>query len=257
MVNKISDTTLASFGAGFTSTIFGHPLDLLRMRILFGNSIAFSNLNKGIKYSLIVSALKSGLTWPIQESLQKKLDVHNIEGLRAKILSGGIASALPNLIFSPFNIVRVHLLRDNSKYTPFQIAKMIYAGSGFRGFYKAISTTSIRDGSWGIVYFTSEENLRTKIKKLSPDKHQMTINFQASVYASTLATATTAWIDAVRLHLINADKVRYTSYREIFKKALAPSKANFLATSIGVIRVIISTAVSRVAFDFFNRSVNP
>lgn len=54
------------------SSILGFPLDVLRIRLLFG--VAVHNFFNGFGFTFSFTILKSGLVWPVQRNIKEALE---------------------------------------------------------------------------------------------------------------------------------------------------------------------------------------
>lgn len=246
--NSGRDKALALFTSGLLSTVVGYPLDLIRTRILFGNSVgAFTGMGKGLPYTVMLSTFKSGCVWPIQEECEKRVKTLKVEHFYAVLLSGGISNVIPTLFFSPFNVVKVHLIRDSTKQNAFTVAKNIYHTHGLGFFYKGVIVTMFKDFLWGALYFPAVDNLKDRIEKKCPELNKTVRDTSAIFIGAVWATAATSSIDAFRLHRMNEDKVQL-SFMQTLKKALALTKPNLLATLTGVTRVSMGVTIGHTAY---------
>jgi len=240
----------ALLGSGCVSTTVGFPLESLRIRLLFGNQIgATSTLGRGLVFSQSLSVIKTGCIWPLQEMINKYLAEQKVSGVYSTIISGGISNLLPNTILAPFSITKVHLMRDYKRQSWIAVSYNIYRLNGVMGFYKGNSATMLRDAAWGMIYFPAYElfnqQIRQHVPKSSIFANDMTSTFAGAVTASIL----TSWIDAIRLHMMNQDRIAHESFSKLVRCALAPTKANILSTSMGVLRVGICTSIAHTSYN--------
>lgn len=240
---------MALLGSGCLSTTVGFPLESLRVRILFGNQIgAATSLGRGLVFSQSLSIVKTGCIWPLQEVIKKYLSEQKVSGLYATFISGGISNVLPNAILAPFSITKVHLMRDYKSQSWIAVSYNIYRLSGVRGFYKGNSATMVRDAAWGMIYFPAMDVIQRKVNDVVPGAPEFVNDSVSTFGGAVVATSLTSWIDAIRLHMMNNDRVVHESFGKLVRCALSPTRANIISTALGVLRVGICTAVAHTSY---------
>lgn len=263
----------ASVGSGILAAAASHPLDLLRIRILLGNRVSqlksalvkeaqkgrslqgskVFQLSKALSLTLFLSAFKSGAVWPLQGFLEEKIKLSNVTDFQSKLFAGAIGNILPNMLCAPLNMIRVHAMSEHTKVSFTEIAFKIFQESGIRGFYKGMPITILRDLSWGAIFFPLFGIFKRIALERFPDKKEVTINLLTSTSSAVVATASTAWLDAFRLHQMNSHlyQLNERTNWNFFKKSITPSKANAQSTFTGIFRVGFSTAIAYSAYDYF------
>jgi len=173
----------AGVSAGFTGTLFGHPLDLIKVRLQARSeykgtidciSKTFKNdglrgMFRGISSPLFGLTALNAITFgaynkfnKMQESLlmrlrqdftqQPTLTFYN------HFISGGGVGILCSVFSCPFEVIKVRMQLDGRRVG--KVEKKIWKAEGFGGFYSGYIPTIIRDVSFCATYFAAYEVIK-------------------------------------------------------------------------------------------------
>jgi len=243
----------AGVASGAVSTLVGYPLDVARVRLLFGAST--KNLFNGVGFTFTYSMFKSGLVWPLQKDFQQFINSKKIfgEGVSTTsiALTGAVGNLIPGMIFNPCNIIKVRYMESPEKHKLREIVRHIIETQGGTAFVRGLLPTLLRDGVWGMAYFP----LFHKFQGIFPETTDKTKLFgqdlAASTGAASLATLISSYLDGIRLWQQREERSptgRHHTFVEGAKKVIMPSRANFLSTFSGVVRVTITTVFGHVTY---------
>jgi len=240
---------ISGLGAGLVSTTIGYPLDVARVRYLFGSNT--KNLSNGMAFAFLYSIGKSGLVWPLQKDMHEKIERH-FPGKVGTILSGAFGNVVPGVIFNPCNVIKVRYMESSDKTTLRQILQHIRTQEGFGVFKKGIVATVLRDSIWGMLYFSTFSHLKTTLYPVKKNQRaEIMSTMTASAVAASTSTFLTSFLDAARLFQqksVDARTKNYYSFWSGLKMAFIPSQRNFLSILTGVGRVTITTVFGHLTF---------
>ena len=155
--------------AGFGSTIIGHPLDTIKVRIQIDNCTFrqsfVQNLFSGLRYPLYTISLQNGIIFSSYNICYNNLQKNNINyGYGNNFISGAVAGINNSFICSPIELVKIKLQKSNSNYkSSWDCAKtMIKNKCLFRGLQQTILRDSISYGAYFTTYNISQDFLKTK-----------------------------------------------------------------------------------------------
>jgi len=188
IIKGVKEVLSGSF-AGIVGTIFGHPLDLIKVRLQTQNEYkgTFDCLYKVWKNEGIIRGFYRGLLPPIVNltflnSLsfgsysQIKIWLSYYTGLRidtssestsfspAYFIAGGMTGSLAGLFSTPFEMVKIRMQLDNistRRFTgSFHCVRTLYREQGLLYLYTGFRVNTLREVLFGSVYFGSYEHLK-------------------------------------------------------------------------------------------------
>ncbi len=228
-----SRDSMAGLAAGLMNSIVGYPLDVIRIRTLFGKKLG--NLSNGFFFSMTYSLIKNGAIWPLQKSIRESTNDQNA------FLSGCVANLIPATILNPFNLVRVRYAQSATPMTLYGICKNI---NSHRELFRGYPITLLRDGIWGGIYFSLYQTLEKDHQKLT-----------SSLISGGVATFITSWIDGIRLYQ-QKHAESPTSFKEMIKSVSQPNRKNCISTLTGVTRVTLTTSIAHMTFLALSQEKN-
>lgn len=181
----------AGGSAGFIEICIMHPLDVVKTRFQFqrgygqGNYTSIADcFSKTIKNEGFFAIYKGILPPILAETPKRATKFFTFEqykhlfsfgaphpsgfGLTMAGLCAGLTEAV---VVNPFEVVKVRLQTDHSKFnlqkSSFETAKMIYneGGFGLNGLNRGLTSTLGRNGVWNMIYFGFYHNIRPFIPK--------------------------------------------------------------------------------------------
>jgi len=283
---------LAGLGAGTVSTTIGYPLDVARVRFLFGQST--KAMFQGFTFSFLYSIGKSGLVWPIQKNIHEYIE-RTYQGPTAHLFSGAVGNVIPGIIFNPCNVIKVRYMESSKKTTFREILASIRQEGTYAVFTKGFVATVIRDATWGLIYFPLFTYIKSSLSHAYPsqplnilDHHinnppsnstissspssvpkssissfvlsQNSLNtMTASASAAATATLLTSFLDGARLFQQKSleKHLEPISIWKGLKMTLLPNRRNLLSIMTGVGRVTITTAFGHLTYLTITSSFNP
>jgi len=235
----------AGLAAGISSTMIAYPLDVARVRILFGASI--KNITNGMGFTIAFSIVKQGLVWPLQKTLHNYVEKQHFTGLAGILVSGAIGNVIPGIVCNPGNVIKVRYMESHKAITLREICKDIIKNEGWLVFKQGIEATILRDALWGSVYFPVFTYFKRFLDKKS--KNELLVNMTCSSTAAATATTLSSVLDGIRLwQMKSAGREGHHSFIQGLKLVLKPTRSNFLATFTGVLRVTISTMLGHLTY---------
>jgi len=142
---------VGGLAGGFVASTVGFPLDVLRIRLLFGTALQ-RNFFNGFLFTFPYTILKSGLVWPFQRNI-KQLCEERVSGFGGTLLSGTIGNALPGVLLNPLNIIKVRLMESHDSKKVREVVREIIDTEGKEAFRRGLCATLTRDALWGMLYF--------------------------------------------------------------------------------------------------------
>lgn len=147
-----------------------------------------------------------------------------------EMLAGGGAGLCQIVVTTPMELLKIQgqdAGRTNSslitKTSATQVAINLVKENGFRGLFKGISATLLRDVTFSAIYFPLFAHLRS-LKECSKDKEQsvLWVNFVSGCLAATVASVAVNPADVVKTRLqsikLAANEERYSGLMEAFSK---------------------------------------
>jgi len=242
----------AGFNAGMASTMIAYPLDVARVRILFGTSM--KNITNGLGFTSVFSIVKQGLVWPLQKTLQNYADERRFVGFGGILISGAIGNVIPGIICNPANVIKVRYMESHKAITLREICKDIINNEGWLVFKQGIEATILRDAVWGSVYFPVYTYFKQYLNEKS--NNEFLVNMTCSSTAAATATTLSSFLDGIRLwQMKSAGKEGHYSFTQGLKFVLKPTRSNFLATFTGVLRVTISTTLGHLTYLYTTKFI--
>lgn len=159
----------AGLFAGLGSTIVGHPLDTIKVRVQTENksiikSIKSKNLLSGLRYPLYTNALQHGIifsSYNVSRSLFK-----NDINYKTDFLCGAIAGINNSFLCSPVEYIKIQLQKSNIKYKTSRqcFINLVENGTLYRGLLQTLIRDSISYGCYFSTYNYLQNNLKKKYK---------------------------------------------------------------------------------------------
>mmetsp|Transcript_37058 Transcript_37058/g.37719 ORF Transcript_37058/g.37719 Transcript_37058/m.37719 type:complete len:319 (+) Transcript_37058:116-1072(+) len=175
--SKKSHDTIAHFTAGIAAGVaewlIGHPLDTVRVRIMAGPSkgslsqlkTAFSSWNgireiyRGSASELIASALGGSLLFGVNNILKRLLLVGpDEEGLSLGLVTAAAGTGVIDaIVYKPLEVIKLKQQVALHNSTFLNITRDMYLDSGWRGMYRGMTPTVLREAIGSAAFFSVYE----------------------------------------------------------------------------------------------------
>ncbi|XP_027344647.1 mitochondrial arginine transporter BAC2-like [Abrus precatorius] len=232
---------------GTAGIISGYPLDTLRIRLQnTKNGSAFTilrhmvsregptSLYRGMGAPLASVTFQNALVFQTYAILSRAFDssvsAKEPPSYKGVALGGVGTGALQSLLLSPVELVKVRLQLQNQGQTtesgkgPLRVAKNIWRKEGFRGIYRGLGITVMRDAPSHGLYFWTYEYMRERLHPGCRKSGQERLN--TMLIAGGLA-GVASWIicyplDVVktRLQAQTPSSLKYKGIFDCFKKSI-------------------------------------
>lgn len=184
---------------------------------------------------------------------------------------GGIgAGAIQSLMLSPIELIkiRLQLKTDYSEKGPLSVAKKILRTEGFRGLYRGLTITALRDAPSHGFYFWTYEFMREKLHPGCRKNGQE--SFDTMLFAGGLA-GVASWVCCYPLDVVKTrlqaqtpySTVKYNGIVDCLRKSVANDGYGVLFRGLGtavcrafVVNGAIFTAYETALRVFFNNNGN-
>ncbi|OIT20472.1 PREDICTED: mitochondrial arginine transporter BAC2-like [Nicotiana attenuata] len=211
---------------GIAGVISGYPLDSIRVRQqnsksgsafrVFRNVIATEgplSLYRGMAAPLASVLFQNAMVFQIYATLSRAFDrdipASNPPSYKGVALGGTVAGAIQSLIISPVELVKIQLQLQSktNQYNnqaaslkgPIDVTRRIFRHEGWRGIYRGLTITVVRDahshGLYFWVYEYTKEQLHPGCRKNGQE------SFQTMLIAGGLAGAV-SWISCYPLDVV-------------------------------------------------------
>ncbi|KAL0342025.1 UNVERIFIED_CONTAM: Mitochondrial arginine transporter BAC2 [Sesamum calycinum] len=258
-------------GVGGTAGVLaGHPLDTLRIRQQHStNGTAFGILRnvvakegpcalyRGMLAPLASVSFQTAITFQSYATLSKAFDSNTKAGdppsYKAVVLGGIGAGALQSLLISPVELVKIRLQlqrktnekmnQSSSNRGPLDVARSILRAEGWRGIYRGLGITMLRDSPSHGLYFWTYEYMKEQLQPGCRKNGQET--FRTMLLSGGLA-GVTSWIFCYPLDVLKTRiqaqshclQPRYCGIVDCYRQCVTREGYNVLWRGLG-------TAVAR------------
>lgn len=251
---------------GVAGVVAGYPLDTLRIRQQSSNSGSAMNIFRRVVATEGPSALYRGMGAPLasvtfqnamvfqtyavlSRACDKSVDPREPPSYKGVALGGVGTGALQSLILSPVELLKIRLqlkqnppLGSSTEIGPTKLAKTILKTEGFRGLYRGLTITVLRDAPAHGLYFWTYEYMREKLHPGCRKTGQETLN--TMLVAGGLA-GVASWISCYPLDVIKTRlqaqtkaSMKYSGIVDCFRKSVEKDGYRVLFRGLG-------TAVAR------------
>ncbi|RHZ72440.1 hypothetical protein Glove_242g148 [Diversispora epigaea] len=282
------DNAIAGFSAGAISTIFLHPLDLVKTRFQIDDTVKglngkrlgatfntlktifvknkFIGLYRGMSPSFVGSTLSWGIYFYWYDLIKrKKANGDRLTKLTAiqHLTSSAEAGLITALITNPLWVVKTRMCASNRSDPGaykglidglYQIIKY----EGFFGFYKGI-IPSLLSTSHGAIQFMIYEEMKKWRLKITPDKDRERLdNFEyllMSGSSKAFASITTYPYQVIRTRLQNQkNEMKYLGVFDIMKKILRNEGilGFYKGLAPNILRVLPGTCTTFLVYENVN-----
>ncbi|KAL4583899.1 hypothetical protein LXL04_008484 [Taraxacum kok-saghyz] len=270
-------------GFGGTAGIMaGYPLDSIRVRQQSSGSgsalrilrhVASTEgplaLYRGMAAPLASVTFQNAMVFQIYAILSRAFDtsVSSTEPPSYKgVALGGIgAGAIQSIMLSPIELIKIRLqLQTQSEKGPLTVAKNILKTEGYRGLYRGLTITALRDAPSHGFYFWTYEFMREKLHPGCRKRGQE--SFDTMLVAGGLA-GVASWVCCYPLDVVKTrlqaqtpnSKVKYNGIVDCFRKSVRNDGYGVLFRGLGtavsrafVVNGAIFTAYETALRVFFN-----
>ncbi|XP_073135436.1 mitochondrial arginine transporter BAC2-like isoform X2 [Henckelia pumila] len=205
---------------GTAGVITGYPLDTLRVRLQQSRTGSALGILRRVVASEGPSALYRGMAAPfasvtlqtyalLSQALDKNIAADDPPSYTGVAFGGIGTGAIQSLLLSPVELIKIRLqlqqqtiknaYRSSLPNGPINVAKSILQTGGWRGLYRGITITVLRDAPAHGVYFWTYEYMRERLHPGCRKNGQET--FQTMLLAGGLA-GVTSWICCYPLDVI-------------------------------------------------------
>ncbi|KAL8232392.1 hypothetical protein R6Q57_002170 [Mikania cordata] len=279
LANSWGKEFVAGGVGGVAGVVAGHPLDTVR--IIQQNSINRSTFNilrkfasnegifalyRGMGAPLASVTFQNALVFQSYATLSRALDPYipatKPPSYESVALGGTGAGAIQSLVITPIELVKIRLQLENqttpkqTKNGPSSLAKHIIRTEGFKGMFRGLTITAIRDApSYGVYFWTYEygrEKLHPGCRKTGEE------SWMTMLVAGGLA-GFASWVccypvDVVktRLQAQTPDSpVKYAGIVDCFRKSVGTEGAGVLFRGLGstVFRAFIVNGAVFTAYE--------
>lgn len=251
---------------GVAGVVAGYPLDTLRIRQQSSNSGSAMSIFRRVVATEGPSALYRGMGAPLasvtfqnamvfqtyavlSRACDKSVDPREPPSYKGVALGGVGTGALQSLILSPVELLKIRLqlkqnppLGSSTEIGPTKLAKTILKTEGFRGLYRGLTITVLRDAPAHGLYFWTYEYMREKLHPGCRKTGQETLN--TMLVAGGLA-GVASWISCYPLDVIKTRlqaqtkaSMKYSGIVDCFRKSVEKDGCRVLFRGLG-------TAVAR------------
>ncbi|XP_076952035.1 mitochondrial arginine transporter BAC2-like [Bidens hawaiensis] len=272
---------------GIAGIIAGYPLDSVRVRQQNSQSgSAFSILKnvatkegplalyRGMAAPLASVTFQNAMVFQIYAILSRSFDssTHANEPPSYKgVALGGIgAGALQSLMLSPIELIKIRLQlqtrNQNMEKGPLSVARTIITTEGWRGMYRGLTITALRDAPSHGFYFWTYEFMREKLHPGCRKSGQE--RFNTMLFAGGLA-GVASWVCCYPLDVVKTriqaqtpnSAIRYDGIIDCIKKSVTIDGYGVLFRGLGtavcrafVVNGAIFTAYETALRVFFNNN---
>ncbi|CAH9132303.1 unnamed protein product [Cuscuta epithymum] len=270
---------------GTAGIIAGYPLDTLRIRQQqSGAGSAFSilrqavgsdglrNLYRGMAAPLASVTFQNAMVFQIYAVLSRAFD-NDIPASSPPsykgVAFGGIGTgAIQSLILSPVELVKIRLQLQKKTNTPtlthkgpVDVAKRIFRQEGWRGIYRGLTVTVLRDAPAHGWYFCTYEYMREKLHPGCRMNGQET--FKTMLVAGGVA-GVVSWISCYPLDVVKtrlqaqSEPLRYNGIVDCFRKIVKQEGHMVLWRGLGtaVTRAFIVNGAVFTAYETALRCIS-
>ncbi|KAK9066243.1 hypothetical protein SSX86_013564 [Deinandra increscens subsp. villosa] len=276
---------------GIAGIMAGYPLDSIRVRQQSSPSgSAFSILRhvavkegplalyRGMAAPLASVTFQNAMVFQIYAILSRSFDSsicsNEPPSYRGVALGGIGAGALQSLMLSPIELIKIRLqLQTQNQHKnmgkgPLSVAKTIITTEGYRGMYRGLTVTALRDAPSHGFYFWTYEFIREKLHPGCRKTGQE--SFNTMLFAGGLA-GVASWVCCYPLDVVKtriqaqtpSSKVKYDGIVDCFKKSVTNDGYGVLFRGLGtavcrafVVNGAIFTAYETALRVFFNNNGN-
>ena len=252
-----SDVVVASIFSGAIATVFGHPLDCIKVR----RQVATTNIStaqtalamyrsegsaafiRGCSAPLMNSLLMNTVIFVSFEEAKKELP-----GLSAGALAGLVAS----FIGTPFDRAKILMQLKIEHQVP--LTQLLQQG-GLRGLYTGHLMNCVRESLFGALYL----GLYANIKEAYCKQHQVTVMPLPASVAAGGATGGLAWFAVYPVDVIKTRQQAATgpksslSVRTVAAQLWAAGGASafYRGISASMLRAVLVTSSRLVSYEYF------
>ncbi|GLT62188.1 hypothetical protein SLA2020_348440 [Shorea laevis] len=255
---------------GIAGIISGYPLDTLRIRQQHSNAgSAFrilrnvmaaegpAALYRGMGAPLASVTFQNAMVFQIYAVLSRALDpsvsTKDPPSYKGVALGGFCTGALQSMLLSPVELVKIRLQLQNNTYAklhqadsykgPVSVAKTIFKTEGFRGMYRGLAITVLRDAPSHGFYFWTYEYMREQLHPGCRKSGQESL--KTMMFAGGLA-GVASWVCCYPLDVVKtrlqaqslSPLPKYTGIVDCFRKSVSEDGYSVLYRGLG-------TAVAR------------
>ncbi|KAG6581896.1 Mitochondrial arginine transporter BAC2 [Cucurbita argyrosperma subsp. argyrosperma] len=245
LANSWGKEFIAGGIGGIAGIVSGYPLDTLRIRQQHSTSGSAISVLRNIMSNGGPAALYRGMGAPLASVTFQNAIVFQTNAVlcrafdpavtdnrppsyKAVALGGFGTGALQSLILTPVELVKIRLqLQDlgtsshsdlgSSRLGPMQVAKNIFKTEGYKGLYRGLTITMLRDAPSHCFYFWTYEFMREKLHPGCRESGQETL--RTMLVAGGLA-GVASWVccyplDVVKTRLQAQSKMSFQKYSGI------------------------------------------
>ncbi|GFP99665.1 mitochondrial arginine transporter bac2 [Phtheirospermum japonicum] len=244
---------------GTAGVIAGYPLDTLRVRQQQGGTGSALQILRRLVAGDGHFALYRGMTAPLASVtfqnaiafqtyaiLSRAVDTNTASddppSYKGVALGGFGTGAIQSLILSPVELIKIHLQLQPKTTGPLDVARTIFKTEGFKGIYRGLTITVLRDAPAHGVYFLTYEYTREQFHPGCRKNGQET--FQTMLLAGGLA-GVASWICCYPLDVIKTriqaqsrSSMKYAGIVDCFRRSVREEGYTVLFRGLG-------TAVAR------------
>lgn len=233
---------------GAAGVLVGHPFDTIKVHLqtqnpknpiyrgtfhCFKSIVAkdsVTGLYRGISSPMAGVALVNAIVFGVYGNIQRKSSDPN--SIKSHFLAGSAAGLAQSVVCSPMELIktRLQLQSQNPRSKQFtgtlDCLRHIFKTEGFRGVYRGIGITALRDLPGFASYFVSYEMLI----RASPNPGNFYL-FMAGGVAGVISWILTVPMDVIKSRLQAdgmVDKHRYTGITDCFKQSYKEEGVAFL-----------------------------
>jgi len=189
MVHFSSKEILSGTSAGVVGTLFGHPLDTIKVRlqtqtqykgaldclIKVAKNEGLRGFYKGVTSPLVSLTFLNSFAFGIYGELKREIN-HNFNADKKDLnnlppyqyfLAGAFSGWLTGIFSTPFEMVKLQMQLDNVTMNRYKgslhCANLLYKEKGFRAFYTGYTVNTVREIAFCGVYFGIYENTKNFI----------------------------------------------------------------------------------------------
>ncbi|KAK1434110.1 hypothetical protein QVD17_11028 [Tagetes erecta] len=276
---------------GIAGIMAGYPLDSIRVRQQSSPTGSAFNILKNVAAKEGPLALYRGMAAPLASVTFQNAMVFQIYAILSRsfdsctssneppsykgVALGGIgAGTLQSLMLSPIELIKIRLQLQTQiqnkqmERGPLSVAKSIIRTEGWRGMYRGLTITALRDAPSHGFYFWTYEFMREKLHPGCRKSGQE--SFNTMLFAGGLA-GVASWVCCYPLDVVKTriqaqtpnSTVKYTGIIDCFKKSVANDGYGVLFRGLGtavsrafVVNGAIFTAYETALRVFFNNNGN-
>ncbi|XP_009758587.1 mitochondrial arginine transporter BAC2-like [Nicotiana sylvestris] len=250
---------------GIAGVISGYPLDSIRVRQqnskcgsafrVFRNVVATEgplSLYRGMAAPLASVTFQNAMVFQIYATLSRAFDrdipASDPPSYKGVALGGTVAGAIQSLIISPVELVKIQLQLQskNHKYNnqtitlkgPVDVTRRIFRQEGWRGVYRGLAITVLRDAHSHGLYFWAYEYTKEQLHPGCRKNGQE--SFQTMLIAGGLAGAV-SWISCYPLDVVktrlqaqsHSKSAKYNGIVDCFRQSVREDGHGVLWRGVG------------------------